>query len=317
MDLLLILTYTAICVVIFKVFKIPLTKWTVPTAVLGGVILIGSLIFLMNYNHPYAERARKYALTTPVVPTVSGRVLEVPVVPNTALAAGDVLFRLDPTPFQGKVNSLQAQLKAAEDDLARAEGLVKSGAGSRRDRDLAQAKVDDLQAQLDVAGFNLDETTVRAPAAGYVTQVILRPGMMAANLPLRPVMVFVHEEDDVFVAWFRQNSLLRLKKGDPAEVALDGLPGQVFAGVVEEVFLLTAEGQLQPTGNVLTDVAPPGRVPVRIRITDERFEPYRRDVPAGAFGQAALYSEHFHHVAIMRKILLRMSSWMNYFFPFH
>ena len=40
MDLLLILTYTSICVVIFKVFNIPLTKWTVPTAVLGGVILI-------------------------------------------------------------------------------------------------------------------------------------------------------------------------------------------------------------------------------------------------------------------------------------
>lgn len=36
MDLLLILTYAAICIVIFKVFKIPLTKWTVPTAVLGG-----------------------------------------------------------------------------------------------------------------------------------------------------------------------------------------------------------------------------------------------------------------------------------------
>mgnify|MGYP003543978106 CR=1 FL=1 len=40
MDLLLILTYTAICVGIFKIFKIPLNKWTVPTAVLGGVFII-------------------------------------------------------------------------------------------------------------------------------------------------------------------------------------------------------------------------------------------------------------------------------------
>ena len=39
MDLLLILTYTAICVGIFKIFKIPLNKWTVPTAVLGGVFI--------------------------------------------------------------------------------------------------------------------------------------------------------------------------------------------------------------------------------------------------------------------------------------
>ena len=38
MDLLLILTYTAICFGIFKFFKIPLNKWSVPTAVLGGII---------------------------------------------------------------------------------------------------------------------------------------------------------------------------------------------------------------------------------------------------------------------------------------
>ena len=71
MDLLLILTYTAICVVIFKVFKIPLNKWSVPTAVLGGAVLIGTLIFVMNYNHPYSEIAREYVVTTPIVPAVS------------------------------------------------------------------------------------------------------------------------------------------------------------------------------------------------------------------------------------------------------
>ena len=79
MDLLLILTYAAICIVIFKVFKLPLNKWTVPTAVLGGVFLIGTLIFLMNYNHPYSEMSRQYFVTTPVVPAVTGTVVEVPV----------------------------------------------------------------------------------------------------------------------------------------------------------------------------------------------------------------------------------------------
>ena len=68
MDLLLILTYTAICIVVFKVFKIPLNKWTVPTAALGGVVLIGALILTMNYNHPYSEMSRQYFVTTPIVP---------------------------------------------------------------------------------------------------------------------------------------------------------------------------------------------------------------------------------------------------------
>jgi hypothetical protein len=36
MDLLLILTYTAIAYAVFKIFKIPVNKWTVPTAALGA-----------------------------------------------------------------------------------------------------------------------------------------------------------------------------------------------------------------------------------------------------------------------------------------
>ncbi|MCV5927091.1 hypothetical protein OFO11_34885, partial [Escherichia coli] len=48
MDLLLILTYAALCIAIFKIFNIPLNKWTVPTAVLGGVVLVGTLVLLMN-----------------------------------------------------------------------------------------------------------------------------------------------------------------------------------------------------------------------------------------------------------------------------
>ena len=77
MDLLLILTYTAVCVAIFKIFRIPLNKWTVPTAALGGIIIIGALIILMNYNHPYSEMARNYYISTPIVPLVKGRVIEV------------------------------------------------------------------------------------------------------------------------------------------------------------------------------------------------------------------------------------------------
>lgn len=317
MDLLLILTYAAICVVIFKVFRVPLNKWTVPTAVLGGVVLIGTLIMLMNYNHPYSERARKYELTTPIVPSVSGRVVSVEARPNTLLEKGTVLFRLDPTPFQAVVDSLEAQLKSAKLDLDRATQLAQRGAGPRRDQDLAQARYDDLRSQMIAAQYNLDETVVRAPTRGYVSQVFLRPGMRAVSVPLRPSMVFVHQEVDLFTGWFRQNSLLRLEQGDEAEVAFDGIPGQVFRGEVEIVVPILAEGQLQPSGTLAIDTAPPGRIPVAVRITDPAFDKYREHLPGGAYGQMALYSDHFHHVAIMRKILLRMSAWMNYVFPFH
>jgi len=319
MDLLLILTYTAICIAIFKIFKIPLNKWSVPTAVLGGIVLIGFLILLMNYNHPYSEMARQYFVTTPIVPNVTGQVIEVPVKGNELLEKGDVLFKLDPAPFQNKVNSLKARVEAAETEFNRAEQLFKAKAGSKRDLDLAAASLDDQLAQLAQAEYDLSQTTVRAPTKGYVTQVILRPGMRAASLPLRPVMIFVSGEDHYLVAWFRQNSLLRLEAGTEAEVAFDGIPGTVFTGEVQLVLPALAEGQVQASGNLINPaMAPrPGRVPVLINITDPRYGTYASQVPGGSYAQAAIYSEHFHHVAIMRKILLRMAAWMNYLFPFH
>ena len=319
MDLLLILTYTAICIAIFKIFKIPLNKWSVPTAVLGGVILIGGLILLMNYNHPYSEISRQYFVTTPIVPNVNGQVIEVPVKGNQMLEKGDVLFRLDPVPFQNTVNSLKARVEGAKLEFERTEKLYKAKAGSKRDFDLARSTLDDQSAQLAQAEYDLDQTTVRAPTKGYATQVILRPGMRAVNLPLRPVMVFVSGEDHFLVGWFRQNSLLRLETGTEAEVAFDGVPGKVFSGVVQMVVPALAEGQVQASGNLVhPGMAPrPGRIAVLIRITDPRYEAYSAQIPGGSYGQAAIYSKHFTHVAIMRKILLRMSAWMNYLFPFH
>lgn len=319
MDLLLILSYAAICIAIFKLFRIPLTKWTVPTAVLGGVLLIGGLIALMNYNHPYSEMSREYFVTTPIVPSVTGRVIEVPVTANTLLKKGDVLFKLDPEPFQYKLTALQAQLTSATSDLQRAKELVAKNAMPVRDKDLAQARFDQLTAEVASAQYDLTQTTVRAQTDGYVTQLIIRPGMIATAIPLRPLMVFVHDEKQYYVGWFRQNSLLRLTVDDEAEVIFDAVPGVIFKGKVSAVLPVIAEGQVNATGDLISSSSfkNPGRVPVMIEITDPTFKDYDQAIPGGAAGQAAVYSKHFHHVAVMRKVLLRMASWMNYLFPFH
>jgi len=318
MDLLLILTYGAFCIGVFKIFKIPLNKWTVPTAVLGGVLLIGSLILLMNYNHPYSESTREYFITTPVVPTVTGRVIEVVSEGNQELKKGDVLFRLDPTPFKNKVLAIQAQIVSAEKDLERTKDLLRTGAGTKRNVDLAQANFDNLSAQLATEEYNLSETTFRAPTDGFVTQLTLRPGARAASLPLRPVMVFVHKNERHIIGWYRQNNASRLTKDAEAEVAFDAIPGKVFSGTVAQMLPVIAEGQLQASGNLINmQGTSPGRIPVTILIDDPEFEAYRDQLPSGAYAQSAIYTEHFHHVAIMRKVLLRMSSWMNYLFPFH
>ncbi len=319
MDLLLVLSYAAICIAIFKIFRIPLTKWTVPTAVLGGILLIGGLLAIMNYNHPYSEMSRDYFVTTPVVPSVTGRVIEVPVVQNTPLKKGDVLFKLDPEPFEYKLAALQAQLISAKSDLARANELVAKNAMPIRDRDLAQARFDQLTAEVASAQYDLSQTTVRAQTDGYVTQLIIRPGMIATSMPFRPLMIFVHDEKQYYIGWFRQNSLLRLSVNDEAEVIFDAVPGVIFKGKVSSVLPVIAEGQVSATGDLVASSSfnNPGRVPVLIEITDPNFKNYDSAIPGGAAGQSAVYSKHFHHVAVMRKVLLRMASWMNYLFPFH
>jgi len=320
MDLLLILTYTALCIGIFKVFKIPLNKWTVPTAVLGGIVLIGALIMTMNYNHPYSEISRQYFVSTPVIPAVRGKVVSVNVKPNIPIKAGHLLFSIDPVPYQNKVDALKAQLVSANLDFKRAVQLMEKKIGKQRDVDTTKAKLDELTAKLYDAEYDLSRTQVRAHSDGYITQMMVYPGLFVVPMPLRPAMVFVQQESFTYIGWYRQNSSMRLKVGSEAEIAFDAIPGKVFSAEVVQVLSVLAEGEVQANGSMMSlhsRGGVPGRIPVQIKITDPRFADLAQHVPGGSYGQSAIYSEHFHHVAIMRKIILRMSSWMSYFFPFH
>src|SRR6266498_1381598 len=218
MELLLILIYVSICYVTFKVFRIPVNQWSLATAALGGIIGIALLLLIMNYNHPFTKNARIYFSVTPVLPTVRGRVIEVPVKENAPLKEGEVLFRIDPKPFEYVVEQKKAELADAE--------------------------------------WDLEQTVTRAPGVGFVTQVALRPGVYVVPAPLRPVMVFVNTDvkDQALGAAFQQNSLQRVKAGDDAEVAFDAVPGRVFKGKVRLVLDAIAAGQIQPTG-ALVDCA--------------------------------------------------------------
>ena len=94
------------------------------------------------------------------------------------------------------------------------------------------------------------------------------------------------------------------------------IPGRVFSGVVTQVLPSLAEGQLSTSGNLVGTerFQSIGRVPVQIEILDDMSE---FNLATGSRAQVAVYSDHFHHVAIMRRILLRMSSWQNYLYLDH
>jgi multidrug resistance efflux pump len=375
MELLLILLYVSICYVVFKVFRIPVNQWSLATAALGGIIGIALLLLIMNYNHPFTTNARIYFAVTPVLPGVKGRVIEVPVQANMPLKEGEVLFRIDPKPYEYVVVQKEAmlaeaeqnvrQLKASLDQASAAadkansqfelaqqnydrqaelfekrviaqatldtftrnletarQSLVGARAEEERARLAYSSNIDGvnttvarLQAELADAQWDLTQTVTRAPAAGFVTQVALRPGMYVVPAPLRPVMVFVNTDkgDQEFAAAFQQNSLQRVKAGDEAEAAFDAVPGRVFKGKVRLVLDAIAAGQMQATGALVDFGARTdgGRALAVIDIEDD-LSSYQ--IPLGAAAQVAIYTEHWHHVSVMRKILLRMRSWQNYIF---
>jgi multidrug resistance efflux pump len=142
--------------------------------------------------------------------------------------------------------------------------------------------------------------------------------MMANPLPLRPVMVFINSEDRMLAAAFIQNSLQRVRVGDDAEVAFKAVPGKIFKARVQAVIDVMAQGQLQPGGALIDPQAPeraaPGQTLARIQLLEDTD---KYQLPGGVVAEVAVYTEHWHHVAILRKVLLRMSSWMNYVFLEH
>jgi multidrug resistance efflux pump len=329
---LLILIYAAILWVVFKVFKVPINKWTATTSLLVGFFGIGFVVIVQNYYHPYSREARLYFYTTPVFSRVLGRVMEVPVTPNVPLKKGDVLFRLNPEPFEDEVNSLKGELLRAQverdrtkEERERSLALLSKGAGSEREvqswrirYETALADVDSTQARLDRAIYDFEEeATVRAPTDGYVTQQRLRPGMTVVSQPQTvPVMTFVHAEDPEFIAAFPQNGLQNIKPGYEAEITFDAIPGRAFKGKVKKVLQAIAQGQVQPGGTLMNldaavERAQQGRVPVQIEILDDLSD---YQLPVGAKAEVAIYSEHWKPFAIVRRVLLRMKSWQKYVF---
>ena len=375
MEMLILLTYTAICVFIFKLFKIPLNKWSVPTAVLGGVVLVGAMVLAMNYNHPFTRKVRQVYVVTPIVPEVRARVLEVPVTPNTPVKKGDPLVILDDTRYQARVAQLEAQLadtsQLAQGNVAsvadararvaqvtakrdqavrtlrRYEGALSAFSKQQVDtqRELVTAANADLQAaraalakaetqlngsvdgddpavaaikaQLDEARFDLENTIIRAPVDGFVTQLAVRPGMMAVPLPLKPLANFVNSEKRRYVGAFRQQSLLRLQPGNEAEVTFTSLPGQVFTGKLVEVLPTIAEAQLSAGQQLVGGEAFRRMDNEALAIIELEPNESVDALPMGVSAQAAVYSEHLHHVAIIRRILLRMMSWQHYLYVDH
>jgi RND family efflux transporter MFP subunit len=249
-----------------------------------------------------------------IVPSVAGEVTDVPVTGNTPLKSGDVLFRIDPAPYDAQVRAIEAQLKLASTRLSQMTQLYEREAGRGFDVEQRQSEVDQLRAQLDSAQWNLDKTIVRAPADGYVTNLALRKGARVTNLPLSPVMAFIDTSDTIIGVEIAQIDARYIEPGQDVEVTFKFAPGHIYTGKVESILQAVATGQTQTSGAAVLPKAIES-VPfvVRLKMDDGEFV---RRLPAGATGTAAIFTDHVKVSHIIRRVLLRQIAIINYVNPF-
>ena len=372
MEIILLGIYSFFVWLIF--FKFKLLPWNTTsqvTVVVIPIVGLTTLILCLNVFAPSSADVRVIKYVVQVIPEVRGRVIEVPIEGNTPVKKGQVLFRIDPTPFELQVQTLEAQLAASEGsvkelneqlksainrtaavraklELAKTRvqqnrELAQSGAGDRfaleqaessmkeLDSELRaslaaeaqvraklgatvgddQAEIAEIKAKLANAKWELSESVFYAPANGTIINLQLRPGQLATALGFQPVMTFV-EDDFQVLAMFGQNELHNVQAGDPAEIALLTYPGRIIKAKVDSIVWAQGQGQVAMSGMVpQTGPAPlpPGRFAVRLDIADPDKSTF---LAAGAVGQGAIYTQHGHHIHIVRKVILRVGSYLNW-----
>jgi multidrug resistance efflux pump len=210
MEVLLLGIYGAIVWLIFIKLKwLPWTTTSQITVAIIPIVALTVLILCLNVVAPSSADVRVFKYTIPIVSQVRGRVIEVPVEEgNRLVRKNDVLFQVDPKPYQLTVDSLAAQLVGAKggdkqlrEQLRAAEGstsairarigltrtrveqnrqLASTGAGNKFDLEQSEADLHDLEAQL--AASIANEGQVRAQLAATVGGDIASVAKIKADL---------------------------------------------------------------------------------------------------------------------------------------
>ncbi|HEY4243950.1 MAG TPA: efflux RND transporter periplasmic adaptor subunit [Kofleriaceae bacterium] len=147
-------------------------------------------------------------------PRVSGPIVAVNYREGATVKAGDLLFSIDPRPYQATLARAQAELAHAQAraslahiDAGRADKLLDQSAIPRAERDTlasgaaqADADVRGAQAAVELARLDVEFTQVRAPSAGRTGQALVVKGdYVVAGPPAPTLLTTLVSEDPVYV----------------------------------------------------------------------------------------------------------------------
>jgi RND family efflux transporter MFP subunit len=185
--------------------------------------------------------------TVEIRPRVSGYVTSVSFDEGSIVKKGELLYIIDPRPYQaeldrtkGELDRATAQLALAETEFKRVSGLVPSKAASefeldekRANRDQAKAALTVAQANLDAAKLNVEFTQVRAPITGRISNMIVTAGnlvtgggqapatLLTTIVSIDPIYCYVYADEAAALKYQHMSRELQRSGGQiPALLAL-------------------------------------------------------------------------------------------------
>jgi multidrug resistance efflux pump len=165
------------------------------------------------------------------------------------------------------------------------------------------------QAQLDNASWELSQTTIRAPADGYVTIVALAVGARA--LAARSAMSFIVKSETTLVGMFSQNGFQTITEGAAVDIVFDNAPGRVYHANIKAVPMGIGQGQIAVSGTLARTTALGGATdfPAEISIPEEMD---REPLRLGMSGTATAYAGHAGVIGLLSSILIWISAYTAY-----
>ena len=265
-----------------QLFKLLLTL-----AILGTGLYFAYHKYIDYFENPWTRDGQVRTQVIQVTPRVNGMVTKIAVVDNQKVKKGDLLFTIDPSQYQIKVNQAKARLqrtleaaKGTEIEYTRVKNIYAKDKGAVSQKDLVRnetnyykslADIDSSKEALNTAKLNLSFTEVYAEVDGYVSNINFQIGSPAsAN---KPILALVDENAYWVFGFFREDAIPQVEVGDSAKVTLLAYPDTPLTGKVESIAWGIAHSDGNPGNNLLPSIKPvfqwirlAQRIPVRIKL---------------------------------------------------
>jgi HlyD family secretion protein len=155
-----------------------------------------------------------------VGPDEAGRVERLAAREGDAVSAGDTLFSVDAELQQADLRVAESVLQNARNAFERAQQLLKSGSGSQKAFDDAEANLREAEARANAARTRQTRRTLSSPVSGTVQQIYYREGEM---VPAGRAVISIIPPGNVKVRFFVPQAVLpTISIGDPVAIACDG-----------------------------------------------------------------------------------------------